>query len=165
MAAGCKDDKEPEVEIKLGANYGGGIIYYLDGSGKHGLIAATADQNSSAPWWNQAFLATGALSTTDGSANTNSIIAAQGNTGSYAAKLCKDYQGGGFKDWFLPSKDQLNTLYTQKTLVGGFSESMYWSSTEFETGSVWVQYFLNGEQNLDNTSDGAGVHTRAVRVF
>jgi hypothetical protein len=170
MAAGCgKDDKEnnqpPEQPPKLGDTYQGGIVFYIDNSGKHGLIAAAADLSKSTSWWNGSFIATSANSVADGSANTTKIITAQGNTGSYAAKLCRDYRGGSYSDWFLPSKDQLNMLYSQKTLIGGFTDDIYWSSTEFDVGDAWVQYFLDGTQHLDNTSDGATVGTRAIRAF
>jgi hypothetical protein len=165
-----KDDKPsppvvPPSNLKLGDSYQGGIIFYLDASGQHGLIAATADQSRLTSWWNGSFVSTGASSTTDGAGNTTKIIQAQGNSGNYAAKICRDYKGGGYTDWFLPSKDQLNTLYTQKNLVGGFGDEIYWSSTEFSTGEAWVQYFQNGLQHLDNTSDGATVGTRAIRAF
>jgi hypothetical protein len=170
MAAGCgKDDKEndqpPEQPPKLGDTYQGGIVFYIDNTGKHGLIAAATDLSKSASWWNGSFIATSANSAADGSANTTKIITAQGNTGSYAAKLCRDYRGGSYSDWFLPSKDQLNMLYSQKTLIGGFTDDIYWSSTEFDVGEAWVQYFLDGTQHLDNTSDGATVGTRAIRAF
>jgi len=169
LTAGCSKDDDNDtatpVEPKLGANYEGGIIFYIDGSGQHGLIAASADLSKSTPWFNGNFLLTGASSSTDGSANTTAIINAQGAVGTYAAKLCRDHRGGGHNDWFLPSKDQLNMLYTQKTLVGGFSNDIYWSSTESGVGEAWVQYFLDGTQHLDNTSDGATVGTRAIRSF
>ena len=158
-------DTPTPVEPKLGESFEGGIIFYIDSTGKHGLISSPADLSLSTPWWNGSFVTTNAGSTTNGSSNTNAIINAQGNSGSYAAKLCRDYNGGGKNDWFLPAKDQLNILYNQKALVGGFSNEIYWSSTEFDTGSVWVQYFLDGSQGLDNTSDGATVGTRAIRAF
>jgi len=161
----CNDPSTPIDEPKLGGSYQGGIVFYLDATGKHGLLAATIDQSATDPWFNLSFVATGSTSTTNGSANTTAIIQAQGNSGLYAAKLCRDYKGGGFNDWFLPSKDQLNSLYLQKDLVGGFSNSTYWSSSEYDVGEAWVQYFLDGEQHLDNTSDGANVHTRAIRAF
>jgi hypothetical protein len=160
-----KDEPAPEVIPKLGETYQGGIVFYLDGTAKHGLIAAASDQSVTDAWWNGSFVETGATSATNGSANTTSIISAQGNTGIYAAKLCRDYRGGGFSDWFLPAKDQLATLYSQKTLVGGFTTQIYWTSTEESVGSVWVQDFETGEQHLDNPSDGANVHTRAIRAF
>jgi len=163
---GCKkDNTDPQSDIELGANYEGGIIFYIDGTGNHGLIAASADLSRMTPWWNGSFILTGAISATNGSQNTTAIISAQGNTGTYAAKICRDYRGGGKSDWFLPSKDQLNTLYSKKEMVGGFASEIYWSSTEADLGSAWVQYFLDGEQWLDNTSDGATVGTRAIRAF
>lgn len=159
------NNNTPAPDLKLGANYQGGIIFSLDPGGKHGLIAAAADLSKSTPWWSGTFVATGARSASDGLTNTNAIVSTQGNSGSYAAKICKDYRGGNYNDWFLPSKDQLNILYSQKALVGGFSDDIYWSSTEYDVGSAWVQYFLDGKQWLDNTSDGATVGTRAIRKF
>ena len=166
LLGGCDNDKDvTSVEPKLGETFEGGIIFYIDLTGKHGLISSPSDLSRSTSWWNGSFVETGATSTTNGSSNTTVIINAQGNSGTYAAKLCRDYNGGGKNDWFLPSKDQLNILYSQKNLVGGFSDEIYWSSTEIELGSAWVQYFLDGSQGWDNTSDGATVGTRAIRAF
>lgn len=163
-----KDDIESQVVIKLGSNYQGGIVFYLDETQKHGLISAISDQSNSASWWNGSYIATGASSLTDGATNTMAIIQYQGNSSSYAAKLCKDFKGGGFNDWYLPSKDQLAVLYAQKTIVGGFTNQIYWSSTEYNNApdnSVWVQDFETGQQHLDSKSDAANVHTRAIRSF
>lgn len=162
----CKKDKdETEKPLSIGMSYQGGIIFYIDSSLKHGLIAANSDQSTTAPWWNGSFIATLAISNSDGASNTSAIIQKQGNSGEYAAKLCRDYKGGGFNDWFLPSKDQLNDLYAKKITVGGFSNQIYWSSSEYDLGTVWVQDFETGQQHLDNVSDGANVHTRAIRSF
>jgi hypothetical protein len=168
VAIGCKKDSNedlPAAELKVGQAYQGGIIFSLDPGGAHGLIAASEDQSITAPWWNGSFINIGANSTTNGATNTTLIINAQGASGTYAAKICRDYRGGQYTDWFLPSKDQLNTLYLQKSVVGHFTDNIYWSSTEMETGSAWTQYFLDGTQALDNTSDEANVHTRAIRAF
>ncbi|HEV8506022.1 MAG TPA: hypothetical protein VGQ53_11500 [Chitinophagaceae bacterium] len=78
---------------------------------------------------------------------------------------CDDYARGGFTEWFLPSKDQLDKLYGNKIFVGGFTNAMYWSSTEYDAGEAWIQDFSDGQQYIDNTSDGAQVHTRAIRRF
>jgi hypothetical protein len=161
----CKKDNPIAVELKIGTSYQGGIIFNIDAKGEHGFIAATSDQAITDPWWNGSFITTGATSTSNGSANTTAIINAQGNSGTYAAKLCRDFRGGGYQDWFLPSKDQLNNLLSQKTLVGNFTYQIYWSSSEYDLGEAWVQDFETGEQYLDNISDAANVHTRAIRAF
>lgn len=161
----CKKDNPAAVELKIGASYQGGIIFNIDEKGVHGFIAATSDQAITDPWWNGSFVTTGATSTSNGSANTTAIINAQGNSGTYAAKLCRDYRGGGYKDWFLPSKDQLNDLFIQKAVIGNFTIQVYWSSSEYDLGEAWTQDFETGVQGLDNVSDGANVHTRAIRAF
>lgn len=149
----------------IGQNYGGGIIFYIDGTGQHGLISSFSDQFSGIIWYNGSFVTTGATSTIDGSANTNLIINVQGlGMGTYAARICREYNGGGFTDWFLPAKDQLNILYSQKIVVGGFTSSAnYWSSTEYDSDLAWLQYFLNGIQFFFNKSSWNNV--RAIRAF
>jgi uncharacterized repeat protein (TIGR02543 family) len=67
----------------------------------------------------------------------------------YAAKLCRDYRGGGLDKWFLPSKDELAQLYAHRdeTRWGGFTEGCYWSSSEYDLYvAAWSQYFTNGTQ-------------------
>jgi hypothetical protein len=166
LVSGCTKDEPYSRPVQLGDEYGGGIVFYIDSTGEHGLIAAINDQNTEAPWWNGNFVATNAKSATDGFANTRQIVSVQGN-GHYAASICYDYAGGGFGDWFLPSKDQLDKLYiySQGFLGGGSYFAIYWSSTEYDTGNAWVQDFTNGQQYIDNTSDRAQVHTRAIRAF
>lgn len=152
----------------IGAHYGGGIIFYIDSTGVHGLIAALSDQSNAVQWYNGSYITTGATATTVGSGltNTNLIIAAQG-TGTYAASVCRDYEGGGFNDWFLPSKDELNLLYLQQAIVGGFvggvGATHYWSSTETAINGASDQEFDLGAQN--STEKIATSSVRAVRQF
>lgn len=69
-----------------------------------------------------------------GLANTITIITNQGETAtSYAAGLARAHTGGGYMDWYLPSKDELNLLYQNREAVGGFATTgypTYWSSTQ-----------------------------------
>ncbi len=149
FAVSCKKggSSDNSTTYTIGQSFGGGKIFYIDGTGKHGLIVAVNDQSLSAEYWdNGNHVQTNATSATDGSANTTQIINVIGNTGSYAAKLCRDYQGGGSNDWFLPSIDQLSNLYSQRTVLGGGFSNNYWSSTESATDYTYIQIFnfLNG---------------------
>jgi hypothetical protein len=157
----------------IGALYQGGKIAYIFGVGDpgyvagqtHGLIAAVADQGTVNMWYNGIYTTTSALgiSLGTGSTNTTTIITNQGNTGSYAAKICRDYAGGGYNDWYLPSKDELNKLYISNAAIGGFATNSYWSSTESNNDYAWFQNFDNGLQAEGGKNDAN--YVRAVRTF
>ena len=152
--------------LAIGQPYQGGIIAYLDSTGQHGLIVATADQSLGIQWYgiNGDYIVTGATGTAIGTGltNTNTIIAAQGS-GSYAASIARDYNGGGYTDWFLPSKDELNILYENKFAIGGFTDYYYWSSTEIDDVNAWEQDLGSGGQYDDEKRLTDNV--RAVRAF
>jgi len=46
-----------------------------------------------------------------------------------ATNLCKNSILGGYRDWRLPTLDELTTIYHIKNIIGGFSKDNYWSST------------------------------------
>jgi len=150
--------------LAIGDNYQGGIIFWLDTTGQHGLIAATQDQSTGIQWYNGTYTTTNAVRDGIGAGmyNTERIIANQ-STGSYAAQLCANYQGGGYGDWYLPSKYELNLLYLQKTAVGGFASAFYWSSTEYGDRTAWVQNFGSDFQTINYKN--YTLRVRAVRAF
>ena len=49
-----------------------------------------------------------------------------------AVAAVRAYAGGSKSDWFLPSIDELNELYSHRQTVGGFANGIYWSSTEYD---------------------------------
>lgn len=158
-------DSIPPDYITIGNYYQGGIIFYLDSTGQHGLVASLGDLSRNAPWWNGEFTPTGAHSQTDGVSNTLSIWESQGNDFTYAALLCVEYEYEGFNDWYLPSKAELNLLFESGLLSENTRSGLYWSSSEYELGTVWVQDFVTGEQHLNNSSDTSTIKTRAIRAF
>jgi tetratricopeptide (TPR) repeat protein len=158
------EQKVENSNLTIGQRYQGGIIFWLDATGQHGLIAATTDQSTGIQWYNGTDTITNAVGDGIGAgmSNTKKIIANQG-AGSYAAQLCANYHGGGYGDWYLPSQYELNLLYQQKTAVGGFARAGYWSSTESSNGSAWWQDFVYGYQYNDDKYYPYSV--RAIRAF
>ncbi len=145
----------------------GGIVFYDKGSVTDGwryLEAAPSDQSTGIQWYNGSFISvTTGTAVGTGKANTAAIIAAQGS-GSYAASLCKNLTLGGYSDWFLPSKDELNLMYTnlKKAGLGGFGEGWLWSSSQ-NYYNAWVQRFSVGYQDYYNKDYKYPV--RACRAF
>jgi len=137
----------------LGELFGGGVVFSVSKNAngeEHGLVVSLIDNHSGSgiPWSNVTSLAVGgaARSSWNGQANTSAIIAQNGHSAS-AAKVCSEYNGGGFNDWYLPASDQLDKLWTNRVEVfqtladipGGILPSgkdqfdnllYYWSSTE-----------------------------------
>jgi hypothetical protein len=155
----------------IGETYGGGIVFYVYDNGQHGLIAATVDQSTGIRWYGGSYTYTRARADGVGAGlkNTAIIIANQGpvDGNAFAATVCNEYSvtvgDVTYGDWYLPSKYELNLLYLQKSVVGGFASNFYWSSTEASSSVAWIQYFTNGY--LDYNSKNSTYYVRAVRAF
>lgn len=162
--------------IAIGDTSLGGIVAYILQPGDnlylegevHGLVTALSHQSTSAPWHDECLDMTYASATAygTGSANTTKIISVLGNVGAYAAKLCRDYNGGGYYDWFLPSNGELNALYLNRLAIGGFTSNKYWGSTE----DTWVFFSAFGEEFVDDRTPVSylkndRLYVRACRYF
>lgn len=156
---------------QIGDVYQGGIIFYVDQTGKHGLMCAQVDQSNTMRWYNGSFVQTNALRTGIGQGleNTLNIIEAQG-IGLYAAAVCKLYNGGGNSDWVLPSKDELQLMHEKLHVngIGNFSilnDSLYWSSTESDNSIIdaWYLQFNSGTGDYDGKD--LQINVRAIRAF
>jgi Protein of unknown function (DUF1566) len=150
------------TEFIIGESYGGGIIFYIDGTSPHGLISATSDQSTGAPWGCDGTLIGTYTAIGTGQANTTLIVNGCSTAG-IAARICDNLILNGYNDWFLPSKDELNQMYLQRIVIGGFGTNWYWSSSEYNTNVAWGQYFSDGFQ-LDPSKTNAA-YVRAVRAF
>jgi hypothetical protein len=154
----------------------GGWVFYVDPGGRHGLEAAPTDQNAAILWNNGASTNTNARLDGIGSGemNTMLIIVNQGfDLNNYAAGICANLTdaGVGYRDWYLPSKYELNLMYLnlhQPGLQppvggGGFASNNYWSSTEINDSTAWFQGFNSGSPYAGLKVNAFGV--RAVRAF
>ena len=92
-----------------------------------------------------------------------------------AAQLCQSYNHEGYNDWYLPSKDELNLMYTnlERRGLGNFNLSgFYWSSTEINQHSACIQRFSDGFQEGTARSYDSGdnfkqrsYYVRPIRQF
>ena len=170
----------------------GGIIFYVVPSGitiqgytgaagsfaeytAYYLEAAPANASGSTMSWSNTNVLIPNLSqndsdTTDraigrGRLNTALIAAAHtaDTAANNAAKACDEYSNNGFSDWFLPSKEELNQMYIQKSHVGGMT-FFFWSSSQFRTEVAWAQNIDDGIQG-GNTKNADAIKVRAIRAF
>ena len=160
---------------KVGDFAQGGIVFWVDESGQHGLVCGKKDHSSGIRWhagtngntraYGDGFFA--------GEMNTAIIIAAHvaigddGNT--YAALLCNELRitegAYSYADWYLPSRAELYRMYLNKAVIdataianGGtaFADDNYWSSTE-------ESHILAAYVNMD--SGGSGFNTKGIAVY
>jgi len=116
----------------------GGIVFYVNEEGTHGLVAAFDDQLTNTDWYG---------------ANDNL------NNPAY-----HDKAGSTYMDWRLPTKFELNLMYQRKSIINNFTRDFYWSSIEANNGnSAWGQSFDDGEQKIKEKSSEGSV--RLVRTF
>ena len=175
--------------LAIGQTYQGGIIFYLDASGCHGLISAPTDQSTSAAWANDDYdILTAAYGSGlfEGKYNTEIIRSERRPGTTIAADICANLSLGGYRGWYLPSIGELDKMYENigpgNALglgnVGGFaSGSDYWSSTEsgytrFPTGSgsygisytgaLYLTFAFGDVRSADTRS---AYYVRAVRAF
>jgi hypothetical protein len=124
---------------KIGDNYEGGKIFYIFQPGDKSFIEA----------------------------ETHGLVVATADQGkdnwNNANQLCTNFRNGKYRDWYLPSKEELSLLYKQKSVIGGLTDNTYWSSTEMENGNVWGINFKNGMQYGSNKN--IPNYIRAIRAF
>jgi hypothetical protein len=161
---------------KLGDIYQGGIVFYIDSTGEHGLVAAATDQSAGGTGWGCSCTLISGLDSTFGSGSTNTaeIVRQCANAG-IAAKECDALVLNGYSDWYLPSKLELDLMYTKLKLngLGNFLTNMpYWSSTPASygscgaTGGAWTKNFGTGVNIADARNGYAGTGAvRAIRSF
>jgi hypothetical protein len=135
-------------------NIGGGVCYYL-------LIAPNASGCACCQWKTTRTTTSGTDSCVNGYTNTYGPM---DNATHPAGNWTATRSISGFSDWYLPARDELNIMYTNKGSmpVGeGFASAGYWSSTEFNVYGACFQLLGNGSSGSANKTGNYRV--RAVR--
>jgi len=149
--------------LSIGSNYAGGIVFYLDSSGQHGLVCAPNDQGGY-PWgchWNHIFGTSTSFGT--GQLNTFNIMSNCADR-PIAASICDSLILNGYSDWFLPSYEELLLMRQNLQLqnLGSFSNTWYWSSSQLSPEDAYGILFNPG---LWTTAKWFVGNIRAVRSF
>ncbi len=168
----------------VGEFYGGGVIFWVDHTGQHGLIINLSYISLPMVWSNVSDSLVGTTNDWDGTSNTTAIISQNRHIES-AAKLCSRYSNpdngdGRFSDWYLPSIAELILLWShfyevQKALIDDdlnvtspLAKFPHWSSTEngsdHDGSSAWTFDFKTGDPYCDEKKTGRN-YFRAVRAF
>ncbi|MCE2840287.1 MAG: hypothetical protein LW729_02740 [Bacteroidetes bacterium] len=162
--------------IRIGSNYAGGIVFYVDSTGQHGLVCAPSDQGV-AEWGCYGVNIPGTLTSFGtGQINTNLVISGCSSR-PIAASLCSDLTIGNYSDWFLPSLDELVLMQANlhQNGIGNFLNNWYWSSSQGGVTypaplvifyNAWTVNFTDGTANLDgHFTKMAVLNVRAIRSF
>ena len=162
------------TEYIVGMEAEGGIVFYLDETGEHGLVAALEDLGQF-EWgcYEESVDGADRISIGTGYQNTMDIVN-QGcvteNLGITAAQAALDAEINGYSDWYLPSRDELYEMYNtigSQGNIGGFATSgskVYWSSSEESiNNSAWFVFFSDG--SMYHGSKYNAHRVRVIRAF
>jgi len=161
---------------EIGDAYEGGFFagQINDGGTIYDLVIApkSSGENSSKQWKTSNTTTSGTTSTTDGPSNTS----AMNNSSHPAAQFCSGLSIGGFTDWYMPAKDELEVVYynlkshtvSNNTSSGTNTNAVpprnsnytagdpaQTSATDFQTGNT--EAFFTGLywSSTENSSSGA----------
>lgn len=168
-------DKDGFIVIqryKVGDLAFGGIVFYVDSTGLHGLVAHASDIANGITWNNDGVVRTrvesGGLGA--GASNTavlSALLIPEDRDGTFAALVCLGLESGGYGDWYLPSRYELELLYHNLYLnnLGDFPLPLweYWSSTEVDAAKAYSLEFQDGQTN--ETDKLSFLAVRPIRSF
>ena len=137
-------------DIYIGREMEGGVVFYLDQSGEHGLIAAMNelgyDNDPYFEWGCSGENITGANSYEIGSGHQNTIdiinfpcATLAGNVGGTAAGGAYNYSHDGYSDWYLPSLYEAREIYFNVGPASPFGSLISCGNTIW-TSSVSLDY-------------------------
>ena len=168
---------QSKTKARVGDIRAGGVVFWVDPSdNRHGLVAAFSDYATTAEWGcyntdlpnvpNVTYMGINpeglGAEIGDGVTNTNAIL---NDCPTAPAALAARSYG---PDWFLPSTNEFNQMYINRTTLEGVSgfiafSGYYWTSTEENNFYTWIHSVLSGRYTAKKNEPNARV--RAVRAF
>lgn len=64
-------------------------------------------------------------------------------------EVCKNFDGGGYDNWWLFNKDELIVMFKEKDNIDGFDSGIYWSYIELEIYNSYVYCVNIGNGKVD----------------
>lgn len=150
-----------------GLTYEGGLIFYINTGDGSGLVT-TVSSETTAQWSTIG----GNLSTNNnigsGLDNSNLIVAFDATAG-IGAEYCLSLDEGGYQDWYMPSRSELEAMYdnlhtnSNGNGNGGFTATDYWSSSATSSSNARSISMVDG--NGTSTDRQTVLRVRAIRAF
>lgn len=135
LAISCKKINRPDTFV-LGREAFGGVVIQLNSEGTHGLVASKADQ----------------------------VISTSGNNYQESLPIISAYSEGG-AGWRIPTKDELDIIYSMKNELGGLRNWYYWSSTKNGSFPWAKQCGTNANYPSNYKCPNNCFNVRAVKEF
>ena len=180
------------IEVNVGDELGGGIVYYTENNKVHGFIVSKTNTGTPVEQFGPAVAQSGAAGTDkslgSGKLNTSKLINQintfrQGNSSwnnkKSAAEMCNELSltvgGDIYKDWFLPSQEELIEIFKVKNMLmdkgAGVPANNYWSSSEGDGNTAgWSAFYVNFYEPVNIVSgiadkEGWKIGIRPIRSF
>ena len=166
-------DCDGNIDVQVGDVAFGGIVFYVDETGQHGLVASMEDLPGTYQWGCYQQFVEGADATSIGSGYQNTLDIVSGCIATpIAASQALAYESEVYSDWYLPSIDELKEMYDMIGQgasignVGNFLPDWYSSSSDYVNTShntAWGVYFNTSEFYDVNRTHPSNV--RPIRSF
>ena len=174
--------------FQIGMPYQGGVIFYIDSTGEHGLICSMIDIVPNKVEWSNVHDKSINYKSSDKSGYNNSVfITKQEGHKASAAQLCLDYINidygtGVYDDWYLPSSKEFELLVqlhdlVHKDVINKVNRTIkkdnnpstieitaftYWTSSEFSSLlAIGGSIYKNPSNDTKSTKN----FVRAIRPF